>query len=252
MGRQIAKLLNLLSIWPANTVAVYPWLKDGGISRKLVEKYKRNGWVHPVGRGAVTKVGDKVDWKGALYAMQKQLNLTIHPAAKTALEEKGYAHYLPMGQRQFCLMGDPQERLPAWFKNYNWGFKINYYSTNLFPKNDLTGMVQYETESFSISISSPERAILEQLYLVPHHQSFDESKHLMESLVALQPKLVQSLLEQCSSIKTKRLFLFFAELNNHPWLKGLNLKKINLGSGKRVIVPGGKFISKYMITVPKD
>jgi tRNA-binding EMAP/Myf-like protein len=60
------------------------------------------------------------------------------------------------------------------------------------------------------------------------------------------------LLENCNSIKVKRLFLFLAESYQHPWLKKINRAKIDLGQGKRVIVKGGKLDSKYQITVTNE
>ena len=74
----------------------------------------------------------------------------------------------------------------------------------------------------------------------------------MESLNNLRPKSVQILLENGSSIKVKRLFLYLAEKFNHQWLKHLDLTKVNLGSGKRSFVKNGAYISKYKITVPKE
>ena len=44
----------------------------------------------------------------------------------------------------------------------------------------------------------------------------------------------------------------FAEKINHPWFKKLNLGKIDLGSGKRVVFENGILDKKYNITVPKD
>ena len=41
-----------------------------------------------------------------------------------------------------------------------------------------------------------------------------------------------------------------AEKLNHPWLKFLDLSKVDLGKGKRSLVKGGVYISKYQITVP--
>ena len=73
----------------------------------------------------------------------------------------------------------------------------------------------------------------------------------MEGLVTLRPSLVQTLLETCSSIKAKRLFLFLAEAMNHAWVKRIHLSNVRLGEGKRVIVKNGRFDSKYNITVPR-
>ena len=43
-----------------------------------------------------------------------------------------------------------------------------------------------------------------------------------------------------------------AEKNDHQWFQELNLERINLGSGKRVMVDEGVFNKKYQITVPKE
>ena len=63
-----------------------------------------------------------------------------------------------------------------------------------------------EHKSFNIKISTPERAILECLYLTPKLIDLVECYHLMEGLSNLRPNLVQELLETCRSIKVKRLF----------------------------------------------
>ena len=47
-----------------------------------------------------------------------------------------------------------------------------------------------------------------------------------------------SLLESCSSVKIKRLFMHAAEQLNHPWLSRLDLSNVDFGSGKRTIHAG--------------
>jgi len=101
-------------------------------------------------------------------------------------------------------------------------------------------------------ISSPELAAMEMLYLIPNEQSFDEALKITEGLTTLRPQLVQSLLEECNSVKVKRLFLFMAEKSQHTWFKELNLTKLNLGSGKRMIIQNGVLDKKYHITVPRE
>jgi hypothetical protein len=43
-----------------------------------------------------------------------------------------------------------------------------------------------------------------------------------------------------------------AEKSQHQWFKELELNKISLGSGKRVIVKNGVLDKKYQITVPRE
>ena len=37
-----------------------------------------------------------------------------------------------------------------------------------------------------------------------------------------------------------------------PWLKRLDKKAVDLGTGKRMLVKGGKLDARYQITVPED
>jgi hypothetical protein len=74
----------------------------------------------------------------------------------------------------------------------------------------------------------------------------------MENLVTLRPDIVQWLLTACRSVKVKRLFLYMAERHEHTWLSKLDISKVDLGKGKRMIVPNGRFNAKYQITVPID
>lgn len=101
-------------------------------------------------------------------------------------------------------------------------------------------------------ISSPERAILELMDELPQHEAFHQVDMIMEGLVNLRPRRMQTLLEEACSVKVKRLFFFFAERHQHKWLSHIDREKINLGSGKRVIFRGGKLEPKYGITVPED
>ena len=74
----------------------------------------------------------------------------------------------------------------------------------------------------------------------------------MEMLSLVPPFKVQELLEDCKSIKVKRLFLYMAEKAGHDWLKMLDLSKISLGTGKRATVKNGVYNAKYQITIPKE
>jgi len=66
------------------------------------------------------------------------------------------------------------------------------------------------------------------------------------------PELVQQLLENCRSIQAKRLFLLLAEICGHQWLSAVDLKNVNLGKGKRLMVKGGHFDQKFQISTPYE
>src|SRR3546814_20730827 len=66
----------------------------------------------------------------------------------------------------------------------------------------------------------------------------------------LRPRLLTNLLDGCVSIRAKRLFLFFADRHDHGWSKHIDRQHIDLGRGKRQLVPGGRLDARYQITVP--
>ena len=198
------------------------------------------------------RAGDAVEWSGGLHALQEQMKLSVHAGGKTALQMQGYAHFLPMGKGEsVSLFGSPGTRLPAWFRQYDWGPKLRYTTTKVFSEDPDAGLTKKEPATYAITVSAPERAIMEVLYLVPAEESFEEAGLLMEGLTTLRPRLVQSLLEQCRSVKVKRLFMFLAEACNHAWVKKLDLSKVDFGKGKRMIVKGGQFNPRYNVYVPK-
>lgn len=224
------------------------WLKEQGYSFELQKRYRKSRWLEAIGTGALKRVNDKVSYEGAIYALQKQSKLSIHPAGKTALALLGLGHFIEFTSSNVVLFGSKNENLPTWFKNYDWRTTINYHKTTFLPAEKF--LQEKEFNNFSIKISNAPRGIMECLYLVPDEQDLMECFHFMENMNNVRPGVVQDLLENCKSIKVKRLFLYLAEKVNHDWFKKLEIEKIDLGNGKRSIVRNGVYISKYKITVP--
>ncbi len=226
------------------------WLVEQGYSLDLQKRYRKSHWFESIGTGALIRSGDQVDYLGGVYALQTQFSSFIHPAGKTALSLQGKAQYLEFSTKKTQLFGGKGENLPQWFRKYDWGVEIDYYKTSFLPPG--LGLIKLERKTFSLMVSSPARAIMECLYLAPKYQPLMEAYELMEGLNNLRPALVQKLLEQCSSIKVKRLFLYLADKAGHEWVNHLDRDRVDLGSGKRSIVEGGIYNSKYQITVPKE
>ena len=243
------KINHLLSTIPHGVVMLSSWLVQQGYTLDLQKRYKKSGWLESLGTGAMIRSGDSVNYLGGIYALQIQAGSSVHVGGRTALSLQKQGHYIEMSVGRIVLFGGNQENLPKWFKNY-WKQRIDYYTTSFLPVD--MELKNFEEKSFSIKVSSPARAIMECLFLVPKYQEFFECYELMENLNNLHPKSVQTLLESNSSIKVKRLFLYLAEKFNHQWLKCLDLTKIDLGSGKRSLVKNGVYISKYKITVPRE
>ena len=104
--------------------------------------------------------------------------------------------------------------------------------------------------NYELIVSTPERAVLEYLNLVPNHFSFEQAQFLIEGMMKLRPALLQLLLEHCTSIKAKRLFLVLAEHEGHPWWSELNVKKLVLGKSNLTIGKGGYYYPHYHISLP--
>jgi hypothetical protein len=189
-----------------------------------------------------------------VWALQSQLHLDVHVGGVTALEEAGFAHNLRLGaEERLELFGTANQALPGWFKQFvaEQSIDLLYVSTRLFGSSR-TGVRGRQIRGLEVQVADPERAILEVLHLVPYKQSFEQAAHLLEGLTQLRPKLVQQLLVECSSIKVRRLMMYFGERQGHLWFARLEKSEIDLGRGKRVLVPGGQLDLKYLITVPRE
>jgi Transcriptional regulator, AbiEi antitoxin, Type IV TA system/Transcriptional regulator, AbiEi antitoxin N-terminal domain len=243
------KINKILMEWPSGAVVTQKWLTSKGVSRFLARSYVKGGWIKSMGAGAFFKADGKPLWSGGLYTIQQELKLPIHAGGETALRWHGYGHTAPMNSiPPVYLFGPHGTNLPSWFLKFDWANKIQYQTTDFLPYKKEFGFTVDEITK--MTLSSPERAMFETLLLMPHFTTFEGAADLMEGLSTLRPNLVTALLKACQSVKVKRCFLYLAEQANHSWFKELNLSKVKLGKGKRVVVPGGTFDSKYQITVP--
>ncbi len=244
------KINQLLRSQPPGVVFQSRWLTKQGYSLDLQRKYRTGKWLKSIGNGAMIRAGDSVGYEGAIYALQKQTNMSVHPGGRTALSLLGKAHYLELATQRIIIFGTQGEELPAWFRHHDWGVKVEYYPTTCLPPE--LGLTEVELKTFSIKVSSAPRALMECLYLAPEKQNLMECYELMEGLNNLRPDQVQSLLEQSTSVKVNRLFLYLAEKAGHRWFNQLKPERVNLGTGKRSIVKHGVYVDKYQITIPKE
>jgi len=250
--KKSTKINQLISQWQRGVVYTQSYLSRLGYYHDLIKIYKRNGWLESIGTGAYKLPNDRIDVFGGIYALQQQLQLPVHIGGRSALVIKGYGHYGRIAGEKFFLYAPSGIRLPKWFLQYNWGMEVLFKATNLFSHGLKDNFSEYEHKEFVIKISAPERAAIEMLYYIPSQQGFDEAMRIMEGLMTLRPVLVQQLLENCQSVKVKRIFLFMCEKLELPWFDELTPDKIDVGSGKRVIVKNGVLDNKYLITVPRE
>jgi len=244
------KLMNLISHHVPGTVLLASWLDKNGISRDLQQYYLKSGWLQSFGTGAFKRPNDKIKWTGALNSLQRQTELPVHVGGLTSISLQGLSHYLRMEKEPLYLFSPQYVKLPKWFLNQAWSDQIVHVKTKFLPANSV--LFEYFLDGLKLQISSPERAILECVYLLPDQFDMVECYQILEGLSNLRPKILQELLENCNSIKVKRLFLYLASKANHQWLDFVDQSRIDLGSGDRVIVKEGVYIKKYKISIPKE
>lgn len=245
------KIKQLYQLLPEGVVAPSSWFTANGYSSQLIYKYIKSGWLKKVSSGAYIRPEATLEWEGAVLGLQHLADLPFHVGGLTALNLSGFAHYLPMDkEKSIMLYGEKSP--PLWIKKIE---KLDF-NFNKKPYFGEIGLKKYPTSirNWKITISSPERAILELLYLVETGNrgfTFQFVAEIFEGLTTLSPRLMNELLRNCTNRKIIRLLFFFANYYNFAWSKYIN-EDISLGSGKLQIVKNGSYNNKFMITIPKE
>ena len=245
------KIQHIVGSAPNESVLFGAWLSEHGLDARSQYSYMKSGWLDRISKGVYRMQGVTPTLMGIISSYNTQLGKHCIVGAFTALQLRGYAHYLPMGKPKAYLFTDRKNKLPSWIVNGDWDMSVKYMTTS-FLGDGLLGVESMTIEQYDLLVSSPERAILECLHLPEAASSLLDTYYIMEGLTTLRPKLVQTLLESCTSLKVKRLFLYMAEKANHPWYKTLDLDHVSLGSSRLMVSPTGKYVSKYNMTIPKE
>lgn len=235
---------------PVGGVLTSAWLTERNVQRGEQSKFVRSGWLVRLTQGVYQFAGDNAMLYMALATYIGQTDCKCHIGASSALDLRGYTHFLSLAKARSFVFTTKEDKLQKWIAAREWDMDVILVSTSIFQ--DDCGLELYEVNGQQLRISSPERAIMECLYLYPKYSALMDTYYLMEMLTTLRPKLVTELLLKCSSVKVKRLFLYMAEKTKFPWVKALKLDGVDLGSGTRSLVQGGVLDAKYKITIPKE
>ena len=68
------------------------------------------------------------------------------------------------------------------------GVALRYTTTKLFADDPDSGLTKKALATYAVTVSAPEHAIMEVLYLVPVEETFEEATLLMEGLTTLRPR----------------------------------------------------------------
>ena len=284
--RKHTKLHILQRLLPQGLLADAAWFTHWGYRSSLRNRYRAGGWLQQVTRGVfrrpLYKPGREDEevplrWQHVVISLQMIMARPIVVGGRTALELRGFSHYTSSsGPWEIHLYGD--EAAPGWLKKLPLETPfVCHNARKLFraePISDafkaLNAILSSDEPDFRTPIhgsltwtdvgdwdwplvlSTPERAVLELLDELPERETFHQADMLLEGLTNLSPKRLNRLLRECRSVKVKRLFLWFADRYRHAWLTQLDRDRIDLGSGKRMLVREGRFDPKYQITVPED
>lgn len=276
MAVKRASLLNrVMHELPERYVVDAAWLSGLGLGPSSIRDYVARGWLERVGSRLYRRPerdGTRaVRWEVATLSLQNLLKAPVHVGGMSALELAGYWQYAPMGRRRIWLYTEATA-VRSYLRRLELDADIDIRSRKLF--SDADPEIGLETRALDLAnttlgpadklrdtrlphpqylrVSGMERAILETLEEIPRTVSFQHGAELFEGLTTLRPKLTEALLTACRSVKAKRLFLYFANQHRHAWTRRIRAADIDIGSGKRQIVPGGEFDPEFQITVPRS
>ena len=243
------KINQLLFKLPREIVITSSWLHNHGISYRMLHHHScsDSSILENIGAGAYVIGGQRENLQisGGLFSLQTQLNIKFHIGALSSLEN-GHSsrHFVTFNDSSLEIFLDENRKFPKWFGGTFKG-KYRLFQTRFL--NTDVGLQNANFQGFDLRVSCVERAVLEAIFL--NSLSLREIAQIMEMLTNLRPKILQDLLENCSSIRVKRVFLYLAEKQKHSWFDFLDLSRINLGKGKRVISNSGKLDKKYGIVI---
>ncbi|MGI8568248.1 MAG: type IV toxin-antitoxin system AbiEi family antitoxin domain-containing protein [Methylocella sp.] len=260
MTEQTGRKLNQLErTLPEGLLVDAGWMEQHGYSTSLRSQYVSAGWLVQPARGTYKRPLGELTWQKVVTSLQTLLKRDSTVGGRTALDLQGFSHYLSVsGPSTIHLYG--KEPPPGWLAKLPLKETFRFHRTQV-PFKSLSQAEKFQADTlrqlsgpseWPLTVSTPERALLELLEELPRHESFHQVDMLVEGLRTLSPRRLQTLLADCKSIKVKRLFFWFAERHEHTWLKQIDRTAVDLGTGKRMLVKGGKLDPQYLITVPDD
>ncbi|MFZ2288422.1 MAG: type IV toxin-antitoxin system AbiEi family antitoxin domain-containing protein [Halopseudomonas yangmingensis] len=260
------KLNRLLASLGDSTLVTSRWLRQHGYASNLVARYVASGWLTSPARGVYLRAGGHVTWPAVIRALQDGERLAMHVGGRFALAWHGHEHYLRLGSAPtVTLYGS--DSLPGWVSKLPLGERFIGCGKGPFAfpvechrDEDKEGSLRdsglerlsHESAANGLVFATPERAMLELCDAPVSAALIYEVDALMQGMANLRPKRLEYLLQHCTSIKAKRIFLALAERHAHDWLSHISLEGVNLGRGKRGLIPGGRLHPTYQITLPVD
>ena len=174
-------------------------LQKIGISNQRAAGYAKSGWLTRIAHGIYVFPGDSLSLASALSYLSMQIE-GLHVGGFSALQKHESA--------PLVLWGDGRVNLPRWFSER---FSVRYSHARLFDWQETDMPEQTLTHAGptlgGIKCSMPERALLEMLYDVGGKQTLEDAYIAFSQVNVMYPHVAGDLLQRCTSVKAKRLFL---------------------------------------------
>ena len=261
MPLDASRRAELLDLVPYGLVATRKWLLRAGMSRSAIDNQVKSGQLLSLHPGVYVRPGTRLVWQGVVCSLER-MGADLVVGGATALEEQGRAPEIPLGGRSSIQLHglDP---LPPWANRLGLPETFRRRSTAWLTASPtdsdargrpgasfLTIAARWGDGLRTIRISRPERALFELLKDVPQSVSFDRADRFAALLPDLSPRRLELLLRHGPGVKTRRLFFWLAERQGYPWARRVRPDDFDLGRGKLSLAKGGRFVSRYRITVP--
>ncbi|OOW67563.1 hypothetical protein Xmlh_16665 [Xanthomonas axonopodis pv. melhusii] len=265
-AQKSGKLNRLLAELGDTRLVSSRWLRAHDYSNSLAARYVGSGWLVSPARGVYMRAGGRLQWDGVIRSLQVGEGVPLHVGGRFALALQGHEHYLRLGDAGTITLYGPALP-PGWVGKLSMEQRFEYQGRGPFDLPTVSFIAEASEKALSeagfawhsaasgvdaLVCSTPERAMLELCDGVSDAAGVYEADALMQAMTTLRPQRVGLLLRHCGSVKAKRLFLALADRHRHAWLAHVPLDGVDLGRGKRALVPGGRLHPTYQITLPGD
>ena len=121
MAEQVGRKLNQLGrLLPEGLLVDAAWLSQRGYSTSLRSQYVAAGWLAQPTRQVYQRPRGSLSWQQVVISLQTLLERNLIVGGRSALELKGFAHYLAHEKKEVHLYGP--KRPPSWLNN---GWPVN-------------------------------------------------------------------------------------------------------------------------------
>ncbi|MDH6147245.1 MULTISPECIES: type IV toxin-antitoxin system AbiEi family antitoxin domain-containing protein [Paraburkholderia] len=209
-------------------------LRDCGVGPQQTTYLANAGWLQRLSKGAYLLAGDTPTRDGILAYLSRHVS-GLHVGGKTALDWQGVRHNLTSRERVVLWTVRPYV-MPEWVSEH---MPHTLQTTSLFDDNLPEGFAisSLPNRDPSILVAEPERALLELASDVGKRlskgQTLEEAFNIASSLRNLRPKVLDTLLTNCTRVKVVKLVRDLGESSGYAWGNDLQRHVDRLGPAKR-------------------